>query len=106
MNPVLSGRVPFTFFAPSDLSLGRLHGGTIEQMPQPDYKVKPASLIDLHTVAGKIHYKDLKDGITLKTPDGNKISVTVKNTKVSVDGAAIVNRDMLPIGSFLRWIPY
>jgi uncharacterized surface protein with fasciclin (FAS1) repeats len=94
LDQILSGAGPFTVFAPSDLAFGKLDGGAVENLLKPENKAKLTDLLNHHVIAGKINYKDLKDGQRLKTLDGKELSVEVKDSKVSVDGATIQNRDM------------
>ena len=94
LNQVLSGRGPFTLFAPSDLAFGKLEGGTIENLLKAENKLKLADLLNHHVVAGSIAFKDLKDGEKLKTVNGKELSVFIKDGKVSVNGAIIQPRNV------------
>lgn len=94
LDQVLSGTGPYTLFAPSDLAFGKLEASMLENLLKGENKIKLTSLINHHVVKGKINFKDLKDGDTLKTLDGKELSVKVLNAKVSIDGATIQNRDM------------
>lgn len=40
------------------------------------------------------NYKDLNDGLRLKTLDGKVVPVTVEDNCVSIDGATIQDRDV------------
>ena len=94
LNQVLSGTGPFTLFAPSDLAFGKLEGGVIENLLKAENKLKLADLLNHHIVAGKIEFKDLKDGEKLKTVNGKELSVFIKDGKVSVNGAIIQQRNV------------
>jgi len=94
LNQVLSGTGPFTLFAPSDLAFGKLEGGIIENLLKAENKLKLADLLNHHIVAGKIEFKDLKDGEKLKTVNGKELSVFIKDGKVSVNGAIIQQRNV------------
>ena len=94
LDQVLSGTGPFTVFAPSDMAFGKLESGIIEGLLKPENKLKLAALLNLHVVAGKISFKDLKDGDKLKSLNGKDLSVKVKDAKVSIDGATVQNRDV------------
>jgi uncharacterized surface protein with fasciclin (FAS1) repeats len=45
-------------------------------------------------VSGIVPFKNLKDGDTLKTINGNQLIVEIKNGKVNVGGAGILLRDV------------
>ena len=94
LNQVLSGTGPFTLFAPSDLAFGKLEGGVIENILKSENKLKLTDLLNHHVVAGKIEFKDLKDGEKFKAMNGKELSVIIKDGKVSVNGAIIQQRDV------------
>lgn len=94
LDQVLSGTGPYTVFAPSDLAFAKGDVEMVENLLKPENKVKLTSLVNHHVVAGKINFKDLKDGDKLKSLDGKELSVKVADAKVSVDGATIQNRDV------------
>ena len=94
LNQVLSGTGPFTLFAPSDLAFGKLEGGIITNLLKAENKLKLIDLLNHHVVAGKIEFKDLKDGEKFKTMNGKELSVIIKDGKVSVNGAIIQQRDV------------
>ena len=94
LDQVLSGTGPFTVFAPSDLAFGKLESGTMDNLLLPENKTKLTDLLKQHVVAGKVNYKDLKDGLKLKTLQGKELIIEVKENRVSVDGAIIQDRDV------------
>ncbi len=94
LDQILSGTGPFTLFAPSDLAFGKLEAGTLENLLQPENKVKLTALLNGHVIAGKVNFKDLKEGGTLTTVSGNELAVQVKDGKVSVNGSTIQHHDV------------
>lgn len=96
LDTILSGTGPFTVLAPSDLAFQKLEKGTIDNLLKPENKMKLTSLLNLHVIAGKINFKDLKDGEKLKTLNGKELSVKVINGKISIDGATVQNVDVKP----------
>ncbi|HEX6432043.1 MAG TPA: fasciclin domain-containing protein [Niastella sp.] len=93
LDQLLSSTGPFTFFAPSDLAFEKLEKGFLENLLLPENKTKLIDLLNNHIVKGKIHFKDLKDGDSLETVNGNQLKVEVANGKVSIRDAAVVGRD-------------
>jgi uncharacterized surface protein with fasciclin (FAS1) repeats len=81
-------------FAPSNTAFGKLEAGVLENLLKPENKIALTSLLHHHVVQGKHNFKDLKDGDHLKTLSGKDLLVSVVNTQVSVDGAAILNHDV------------
>jgi uncharacterized surface protein with fasciclin (FAS1) repeats len=45
-------------------------------------------------VAGKINFKDLKDGEKLKSLEGNELLVRITGNEVRIDAALIQNHDI------------
>ena len=93
LDQLLSSSGPYTFFAPSDLAFEKLEKGFLENLMAPENKLKLIDLLNNHIVKGKIHFKDLKDGDTLETVNGNQLLVEIKNGKVSIRDAAVLGRD-------------
>ena len=93
LDQLLSSTGPFTFFAPSDLAFEKLDKGFMENLLEPQNKVRLTDLLNNHIVQGKFNFKDLKDGDKLEAINGNQILVEVKNGKVSVGDAVILGRD-------------
>ena len=93
LDQLLSSTGPFTFFAPSDLAFEKLDKGFMENLLLPENKVKLIDLMNNHIVKGKINFKDLKDGDSLETVNGNQLKVEVKNGKVNIRDAAVLGRD-------------
>lgn len=94
LDQVLSGTGPFTVFAPSDMAFGKLQAGELENLLMPENKASLTDLLNGHVVAGKINFKDLKEGDKLQTVGGNELAVSVNEGKVSINGATIQNRDV------------
>ena len=94
LDQLLSSTGPFTFFAPTDLAFEKLGGITNANLLKAENKLKLANLINHHIVAGKIEFKDLKDGEKLKAISGKELSVQIKDGKVSVNGATIQQHDV------------
>ncbi len=90
LDQLLSSTGPFTFFAPSDLAFEKLQTGMLENMLEPQNRVKLAELMNNHIVAGKIFFNDLKDGDNLTTVNGKNLSIKVIDGKVSIGDTAIL----------------
>lgn len=94
LAPTLSGKGPFTVFAPTDAAFARLPKGTVENLLKPQNKRKLASILKYHVVAGEIESGDIKRGAThVKTVNGKSVSVK-KHGGISVNGARVVAADV------------
>jgi uncharacterized surface protein with fasciclin (FAS1) repeats len=94
LDQVLSGKGPFTVFAPTDIAFGKLDKGTLDSLLKPENKMKLTDLLNHHVVEGKINFKDLKDGEKLKTVNGKDLLIHVKDGHATVDGAKIQSHDV------------
>jgi len=93
LDQLLSSTGPFTFFAPTDLAFEKLEKGFMENLLEPQNKLKLTDLLNNHIIKGKIYFKDLKDGDHLETINGNQLLVEVKNGVVSIGEAIILGRE-------------
>ena len=94
LDQVLSGKGPYTVFAPTDIAFAKLDNGILDNLLKPENKTKLTDLLNHHVVEGKINFKDLKDGEKLKTVDGKQLVVHVKDGHTTVDGAIIRSHDV------------
>ncbi len=78
----LSGKGPFTVFAPTDAAFKKLPAGTVETLVKPENKQQLTGVLTYHVVPGQLTAADLakqvKDGggkATLKTVAGGQLTV-------------------------------
>jgi uncharacterized surface protein with fasciclin (FAS1) repeats len=90
----LSGAGPFTVFAPSNAAFAKLPAGTVETLVKPESKAKLTSILTYHVVAGAVKAADLKDGQKIKTVQGEELTVSIKEGKVSINGANVTAADL------------
>jgi uncharacterized surface protein with fasciclin (FAS1) repeats len=89
----LSGKGPFTVFAPTDAAFKTLPVGTLEMLLKPENKAKLVKVLTYHVVPGMIMAKDVKPG-TVKTVEGATFAVKVAGGKVLVNGAKVTKTDI------------
>ena len=94
LDQVLSGKGPYTVFAPTDIAFAKLDKGVLDNLLKPENKTKLTDLLNHHVVEGKVNFKDLKDGEKLKTVNGRQLVVHVKDGHTTVDGAIIQSHDV------------
>jgi uncharacterized surface protein with fasciclin (FAS1) repeats len=78
----LEGKGPFTVFAPTNAAFGKLPAGTVETLVKPENKATLTKILTYHVVPGKLAASDLKDGMKLKTAEGEELSVKHDGNKV------------------------
>ena len=90
----LSGKGPFTVFAPTDDAFKKLPKGTLEELVKPKNKAKLTAILTYHVVAGKVMAADVVKLKSAKTVQGQKVRIRVKDGKVMVNKANVVKTDI------------
>jgi uncharacterized surface protein with fasciclin (FAS1) repeats len=87
----LKGPGPFTVFAPTNQAFGALPAGTVDTLLKPENKPRLVSVLTYHVVAGKMDATALVAAVkagggkaTLKTVEGDSLTVTASGGKVMV----------------------
>ena len=78
----LESKGPFTVFAPTNAAFGKLPAGTVDTLVKPENKATLTKILTYHVVPGKLAASDLKDGMKLKTAEGEQLSVKLDGGKV------------------------
>ena len=91
----LKGKGPFTVFAPTNTAFAKLPAGTVEMLVKPENKAMLTKILTYHVVAGAYMAKDLKDGMMLKSVEGEDLMITMKDGKWMVNGAMITVADVV-----------
>ncbi len=86
----LKGKGPFTVFAPTNMAFAKLPAGTVETLVKPENKAKLTKILTYHVVAGAYRSSDLKDGMTLKTVEGENLTFTMKDGKWWINGTSMI----------------
>jgi uncharacterized surface protein with fasciclin (FAS1) repeats len=89
----LSGPGPFTVFAPTDEAFAKLPAGTIEALLQD--KAKLTSILTYHVAAGKYLAADVVKMNSLKSVQGQNITISLKDGAAMADNAKIVKTDIV-----------
>lgn len=90
----LSGKGPFTVFAPTNAAFAKLPEGTVETLLKPENKEKLAAILTYHVVGAKVMAADVTPGY-VGTVNGEKLSLTASKDGVKVDGANVVATDIV-----------
>ena len=90
----LSGKGPYTVFAPTDEAFEKLPAGTVEDLLKPANKSKLKPILLNHVVDGAV-YSDaaLKAG-TAKTLGGGELTIAQKGGAAMVGDAKLVKTDI------------
>jgi uncharacterized surface protein with fasciclin (FAS1) repeats len=87
----LSGKGPFTVFAPTDAAFAKLPPGTVDALLKDPAKLK--AILTYHVVPGQVMAKDVKPG-PAKTANGQSMMIAAKDGKVMVDAATVTATDV------------
>ena len=87
----LSGKGPFTVFAPTNDAFAKLPAGTVDTLLKPENKGQLTQVLTYHVVPGRITAKDLMEMIqkgggkaTLKTVEGADLTFEMKDGAIWV----------------------
>jgi len=89
----LSGKGPFTLFAPTDEAFAALPEGTVASLLE-DPTGQLANILLYHVVSGKALSSDLSNGQTIATLNGDKVEVKIKDGKAYIDNAQVTVADI------------
>jgi uncharacterized surface protein with fasciclin (FAS1) repeats len=101
MVDVLSGRGPFTVFAPSDQAFKKLPHGALEALMKDKAKLK--AVLNYHIAAGRLLLKNLRPG-DLMTLEGGYVRLKMAGGIVEVNGARIMGADVLAVNGIMHII--
>ena len=90
--PTLKGPGPFTVFAPTDAAFAKIPKDQLDALLKD--KAKLTSVLTYHVVAGRVLAKDVKPG-SVKTVQGQPITITVDGGKVMVNNATVTKTDII-----------
>ena len=77
----LSGKGPYTVFAPTNDAFERLAPGTLPDLLKPENKAKLVDLLTLHVVPDAVLSKNLFTGELIPTVEGGKLSCIITGRK-------------------------
>lgn len=82
---------PFTVFAPNNAAFAKLPAGTVDTLLKPENKATLVKILTYHVVAGRYTSADLKDGMTLKSVEGENLMIKKDASgKIWINGVAMV----------------
>jgi uncharacterized surface protein with fasciclin (FAS1) repeats len=117
----LSGKGPFTVFAPTNEAFNLLPAGTVETLVKPENKATLTGILTYHVVAGRLSSKDLMkmaksnkmselttvaggklwvmrkgNMLMIKDEKGGVANITIKDVNQSNGVIHVINRVLLP----------
>ena len=89
----LSGKGPFTVFAPTNAAFAKLPAGTVESLLKPENKDKLVAILTYHVVPAQVLAKDVQAG-EAPTVNGKKLSLKADGKGVTVNNAKVTATDL------------
>lgn len=89
----LSGKGPFTVFAPTNEAFAALPKGTLETLLKPENRDLLRKVLTYHVVSGDVMAKDLRSG-NVKTVAGSPVNVKVQSQGITINNAKVVKADI------------
>jgi uncharacterized surface protein with fasciclin (FAS1) repeats len=89
----LSGKGPFTVFAPNDDAFGRLPPETLASLLESENKDELADILKYHVVPGRVYADQLKTSMA-PTLGGVELSIEVGPSGPKIGGAAVLKADV------------
>src|ERR1700722_2478532 len=97
----LTGKGPFTIFAPTDEAFKKLPSGALEALLKDSAKLK--AILSYHVVTGHLWAKDMKSG-DMMTLQGTPLNASVSTSGVYVNGAHVKKADIAATNGVLHAI--
>merc|ERR1712195_396958 len=86
----LSGKGPFTVFAPTNEAFGKLPKATLAHLLEPANKKELDAILTYHVASGVAAFsKDLTDGEKIKTVEGQSVTASISAAGVMINGATV-----------------
>jgi uncharacterized surface protein with fasciclin (FAS1) repeats len=89
---VLKGKGPFTVLAPTDAAFAKLPKDLVAKIVG-DKKLL-TTILTYHVISGEVFAKDLTDGATPKTVQGETLNVSIKKGKVKFNSSTVKVADI------------
>jgi uncharacterized surface protein with fasciclin (FAS1) repeats len=91
----LKGKGPFTVFAPTDDAFGKPPPDTLEDLLKPENKDKLVSILTYHVVPGKVLASEVSKMTSVKTVNGQALSISTEDGAFMVDNAKVTKTDIV-----------
>jgi uncharacterized surface protein with fasciclin (FAS1) repeats len=92
LTDTLTGKGPFTVFAPTDEAFEKLSPGALEALIRDTAKLK--AVLSYHVIKGHVLAKDVKSGEVM-TLQGSPLTISVSPSGVEVNGVRLKQVDMI-----------
>lgn len=84
----LANAGPFTVFAPTNDAFNKLPAGTVDGLMKEDKKTDLQNILQYHVTVSAMKAESFRDGQTLGMVNGDNVTISVKDGKVTLNGTA------------------
>merc|ERR1712028_285875 len=89
----LSGKGPFTVFAPTNEAFAALPAGVLANLLKPENKAQLVDILTYHVAPGDVHAKDLHDMEMITTVEGKSVTARVSGSSIFINSAKVTAAD-------------
>merc|ERR1711998_571620 len=93
-GPMLSGKTPYTVFAPSNEAFAALPASTLSNLLKPENAAQLVDLLEYHVTKGAVRSTDLKDMERIKTLEGKDVMARVHGSDVLINSAKVTTANL------------
>ena len=90
----LTGKGPFTVFAPTDEAFAKLPQSSVEDLLKPENKKQLVSILKYHVVSGRVSAAQAIKANAAETLEGRKINFTIRNGSLTVNDSTVTANDI------------
>jgi uncharacterized surface protein with fasciclin (FAS1) repeats len=101
LTDTLTGKGPFTVFAPTDEAFKRLPLGALDALIKDTAKLK--AVLSYHVIKGHVLAKDVKSGEVM-TLQGSTLMASMSSSVVEVNGAPVKQADIVATNGVIHVI--
>ena len=101
LTNTLSGKGPFTVFAPADEAFSKLPSGALDALIKDTAKLK--AVLSYHVIKGHFLAKDVKSGEVM-TLQGSPLLASVSSSGVEVNGVRLKQADAIATNGVIHMI--
>lgn len=102
----LQGPGPFTVFAPTNDAFNKLPAETLQSLLKPENKQMLVDILTYHVKSGKLDSSQIEklNGQEIQMLNGKPAKIEVKNGKVYIDNAQIIQKDIVASNGIIHII--
>ena len=93
LTKALSGKGPFTVFAPTNKAFAALPPATLNALLANPKQL--AKVLEFHVISGKVLAANVTNGLKAKSLEGSTLNFKIQNGAAYVNGAKIIKTDVM-----------